>query len=268
MKTECIPDEIIYAQTSKYQRIVLTHWRGDVRLYLDGNLQFSSVDEYRYHEALIHPVMNSAKKRDRVLILGGGDGLGVREVLKYDDVKSITLVDLDPAITEMFKNFKMLKKLNKDSLNHEKVTVINKGASVFLKDNKEAFDVIIVDLPDPNEAVLAKLYSKVFYRLVFKNLSDGGRMVTQSTSPYRARQTFWCIHNTIKASGETIDVKPYQLQIPTFGTWGFNIAAKQPFEIAEVPEKIERKFLTNEFLKTMFVFPTGYGTYGNSCKYF
>src|SRR5207244_7493823 len=95
-------DDVIFARDSRYQRIVLTSWKDDVRLFLNSHLQFSSRDEYRYHEALVHPGLAAVPAPRRVLILGGGDGLAVREILKYPQVESITLVDLDPAMTKIF----------------------------------------------------------------------------------------------------------------------------------------------------------------------
>ena len=95
-------DEVIFARDTRYQRIVLTQWKDDVRLFLSSHLQFSSRDEYRYHEALVHPGLAALPGARRVLVLGGGDGLAVREILKYPDVETITLVDLDPEMTRLF----------------------------------------------------------------------------------------------------------------------------------------------------------------------
>lgn len=103
-------DEIVHAETSPYQRIVITRWKDDLRLFLNNNLQFSSRDEYRYHEALVHPGMSTLPGARRVLVLGGGDGLAVREILKYPQVESVTLVDLDPAMTQLFSTAPLLRK--------------------------------------------------------------------------------------------------------------------------------------------------------------
>ncbi|HVR19283.1 MAG TPA: polyamine aminopropyltransferase, partial [Polyangiaceae bacterium] len=109
-------DSVVTAQTTPYQRIVVTANRGGFNLFLNGNLQFSSADEYRYHEALVHPAMASAGRAiERVLILGGGDGLAAREVLAHPGVRSVTLVDLDPAMTSLARNFQPLASLNRNS---------------------------------------------------------------------------------------------------------------------------------------------------------
>jgi spermidine synthase len=94
-------DDVIYARTSAYQRIVITRGRAGFQLFLNGNLQFSSTDEYRYHEALVHPAMMLNESPRRVLVLGGGDGLALREILKYPSVEWVTLVDLDPDMTNL-----------------------------------------------------------------------------------------------------------------------------------------------------------------------
>jgi spermidine synthase len=105
-------DEIVHAESTPYQRIVVTRWKNDVRLHLNNNLQFSSRDEYRYHEALVHPGLATLPNARRVLVLGGGDGLAVREILKYPQIESVTLVDLDPAMTRLFASAPPLRKLN------------------------------------------------------------------------------------------------------------------------------------------------------------
>ena len=92
-------DQVVYATSSPYQRIVLTRSKQELRLFLNGNLQFSTADEYRYHEALVHPVMSALPDAKRVLVLGGGDGLAIREILRYPGVEEIVLVDLDPSMT-------------------------------------------------------------------------------------------------------------------------------------------------------------------------
>ena len=118
LENQLYQDEILLAEDTPYQRLVVTRWRQDVRLYLNGHLQFSSVDEYRYHEALVHPAMCLAERRANILILGGGDGLAAREVLKHEGVERIDLVDIDPAVTGLFRDHPMLSRLNRGSLRH------------------------------------------------------------------------------------------------------------------------------------------------------
>jgi spermidine synthase len=215
-------ENIIYTNSTQYQRIVLTHNKSDYRLYLNNNLQFSSADEYRYHEALVHPAMSMAKKINNILVLGGGDGLAVREILKYKDVKKITLVDLDDGMTKLFKTNQVLVDFNKNALNNSKVIVYNKDAYIWAKENKEKFDVVIIDFPDPSNYSLGKLYSLNFYSTIQKRLSENAVIVIQTTSPYFAPKSFWCINKTVSQVFPQIDA--YHAYVPSFGEWGYTIA--------------------------------------------
>ena len=177
-------DRIILSKTSKYQRIVVTRWKDDVRLYINGRLQFSAMDEYRYHEALIHPAASLVPTRAQVLVLGGGDGLAAREILKYDDVDEITVVDLDPMITELASTDSTLRQLNQNALHNPKVKVVNQDAQQFLEATDQHYHLIIVDLPDPSDESLVSLYSDTFYQIVKRRLTKDGIAVTQSSSPF------------------------------------------------------------------------------------
>lgn len=223
-------ENIIYSKTTKYQRLVLTHERNDYKLYLNNNLQFSSFDEYRYHEAFVHPAMAAAAKTQEILILGGGDGMAAREILKYPEVRKITLVDLDNEMTSIFKKNKLLRRLNNESLLNPKVEVINKDAFVWLDTNVKKYDVIFIDFPDPSNFSLGKLYSTVFYAKVKRHLSDTGLVTVQSTSPFFAPKSFWCINETLKTSFE--NVLPYHVYLPSFGEWGFNMAHNSQEKLA------------------------------------
>ena len=247
-------DRIIYSEQTRYQKIVMTKHKEDIRLFLDGNLQFSSIDEHRYHETLIH-VPLSVHKRPvrRVLLLGAGDGLAVRELLKYPSIEEIILVDLDETIIQLAKENHYLTAINKRSLESPKVTVINADAFSYLSDNQKQFDFIVSDLPDPNNNTLARLYSTQFYNLVRLNLSENGMFVTQATSPYFATDAFWSIVKTIEASSFDI-VYPFHSQIPSFGDWGFVMASSQEKEITRPNVSAETKFLTHEIFSKLFVF--------------
>lgn len=243
-------DDVILMEQTPYQKIVMTKHKDDVRLFLDGNLQFSTSDEYRYHEALVHIPMLYAKSHKKVLILGGGDGLAARELLKYDDVEKIVLVDIDKEMTDLCSTNKQLADLNQNSLKNEKVKVINEDAYIFVQENQEEFDVIIIDFPDPNSETLNKLYTNVFYNYVKANMTEDGVMVCQSTSPYYAKKSFWCINKTIKTQFTT--VIPYHLQVPTFGEWGFNLAFNGEHKRNDLI--IQTKYLTNENIESLFTF--------------
>ncbi len=248
-------DNIIYAKSSPYQRIVVTKGKTGYSLFLNGNLQFSSFDEYRYHEALVHPAFaafgNDAK---RVLVLGGGDGLALREILKYPSVENVTLVDLDPEMTALSKHFPALGELNKHSFSDARVSVANADAFVWLDAAEtEPFDVAIIDFPDPNNFALGKLYTTRFYNLLKRKLKPDSAIVVQTTSPLMARKSYWCIIKTIEAAGFT--VKPYQTTVPSFGVWGYALAKLQPFDApAKLPENIELKFLNDQSFASLFDF--------------
>jgi spermidine synthase len=212
---------VIHAVSTPYQRIALTREGSDLRLYLNGNLQFASRDEYRYHEALVHPVLGRVAQPRRVLVLGGGDGLAVREILKHP-VGQVTLVDLDPAMTQLFGKSSLLTALNGGSLTDDRVRVINADAFQWLRAADGQYDAIIVDLPDPTNYSLGKLYSLSFYRELARVLAPGGVAVVQSTSPLIARRAYWTVATTLEAAGLTI--RPYHAYVPSFGEWGFVLA--------------------------------------------
>jgi spermidine synthase len=245
-------DSIIYAASSPYQRIVVTRWNNDIRLFLNNNLQFSSSDEYRYHEALVHPGLSWVANARRVLILGGGDGLAVREVLRYSSVESVTLVDLDPAMTKLFSNNELLRQVNSDSLRSARVHVINQDAFVWLKGNSEFFDFIVVDFPDPTNFALGKLYTTAFYKALREHLSQGGAAVVQATSPMYARKSYWCIEATLRSAG--FQTEPYHVYVPSFGEWGFVLASNRKYDApARFPPGL--KFIDAETAQGLFHFP-------------
>jgi spermidine synthase len=246
-------DEVIFSRNTKYQRIVLTKWKDDVRLFLSGHLQFSSRDEYRYHEALVHPGLASIAAR-HVLILGGGDGLAVREVLRYPGVETITLVDLDPEMTKIFREQPMLNKLNAGSLSDPKLRVINADAFPWLEKSTDSYDFAIVDFPDPTNYSLGKLYTTAFYRLLSRHISQNGLFVVQSTSPMFARQSYWSIVNTLNTAG--LRTYPYHAYVPSFGEWGFVLASKKDVAY-DLPTQLpnDLKFVTVAALPELFHFP-------------
>jgi spermidine synthase len=244
-------EKIIYAQSTPYQRIVITRDGDDTRLFLNGNLQFSSRDEYRYHEALVWPALGLVTDPNDVLILGGGDGLAARELLKNPNVKRITLVDLDPEMTQLFRQTPMLKQLNAGSLNSNRVQVINADAFRWIRTSKKQYDVIIIDFPDPTEFSLGKLYTDIFYREVSRSLAPQGVAVVQSTSPLIAPQSYWTIATTLEAAG--LQARGYHAYVPSFGEWGFTLAAHRPLaDNIRLPRGL--RFLNDEIVKSMFVF--------------
>ena len=246
-------EPVIYSTSSPYQRIVITRTKHDLRLYLNGNLQFSSADEYRYHEALVHPAMLASHSPKDILVMGGGDGLAVREILKYPSVRSITLVDLDANMTRLFSTQPILREINHNSFHDPRVTIYNADAFVWLRENHRVFDCAIIDFPDPSNFSVGKLYTYSFYQLVKRALSPEGMAVIQSTSPFAAPKSFWCVNETLKAVGfHTI---PYHNYVPSFGEWGYTMASLQPDY--HVPDSFPAgmRYINKEVLEQMLNFP-------------
>ena len=205
-------DPVIFAHTSRYQRIVMTNAQGETRLFLNNELQFSSLDEYRYHEALVHPGLAAVASPRQVLVLGGGDGMAVREILKDQRVQRVTLVDLDPTITELFTDHDAFAALNNYALRSPRVEVVNADAFVWLEDNTNRYDFIVVDFPDPLNYSLGKLYTATFYIRLAAHLAPDGVAAIQSSSPLMARRAFWCIVETVRTAG--LEATPYHVAGP------------------------------------------------------
>jgi spermidine synthase len=261
LETELYQSEIIHAETTPYQRIVVTHERGHLRLFLNGGLQFDSADEHRYHEALVHPAASLAGRLDQVLILGGGDGMAAREVLRHEAVGRITLVDLDPAVTRLFAEQPRLSRLNHGALRDPRVTVVNQDAWAFLKADETLYNLVLIDLPDPQTPALSKLYSKAFYADLAKHLARDGVITTQATSPVYAREAFWSIEATLAATpdpfrpDQTLTTRPYHAYLPSFGDWGFVMAAARELDWAEIALPPGLRFLDPPTLRTLSEFP-------------
>lgn len=248
-------DRIVWKKQSQYQSLVVTNtWqKGDVRLYIDGHLQFAETDEYRYHEALVHPAMAwGDSKPESVLLLGGGDGLAVRELLKYPSVQHIDLVDLDPAMTDLGRDFAPLVQLNGASMQSPVLKVHNGDAFNFVRKTKQRYDRVIIDFPDPHNEALSKLYSIEFYAMVRQIMTDDGVLVTQSSSPFFSPHTFGTVSKTL---GEVFPgVVGYQVPIPSFGVWGYNLASIQPeFTLGNLPKNL--RFITPEVFAAATIFP-------------
>ena len=245
-------DNVVLRESSDYQRIVVTSGPAGVRLFLNGNLQFHSRDEYRYHEALVHPAMAAHGAPRRVLVLGGGDGMAVREVLRHPSVEQVTLVELDPHMTRLFSTQPLLKTLNAGALSSPKLKTVNADGFGWLERTDDTFDVIVVDFPDPTNFSLGKLYTTSFYALVDRRLAAGGFMVVQTSSPLIARRSFWTVATTLEAVGFTIT--PYHAHVPSFGEWGFIAAGRRPFRApTALPPGL--RFLTPEGFAAARQFP-------------
>jgi len=256
-------DKIVFAEQSKYQKIVITQWKNDFWLFINGNQQLSSFDEEMYHEPLVHPAISLTKTPHNILILGGGDGCAVREILKYPDVQNITLVDLDPAMTDLGKNNPILTKLNQNAFENNKVEVINTDGYTYMENTSEMFDVIIIDLPDPKTIELGRLYSYEFYSKCYRHLRKYGVIVTQAGSPYFAPKAFKCIENTIAKAGFT--TIPLHNQVVTLGEWGWILGAKNistqnlKAELTSLEfESVDTRWINNEAMSLITSFGKNY----------
>jgi spermidine synthase len=245
-------DPIIAFRQSAYQEIVVTRRGNDMRLYLDGGLQFSTRDEYRYTESLVYPALGAGAHS--VLVLGGGDGLAARELLRAPSVEKIVQVELDPAVIELARS--TMRSANSGSLDNPRVHIVTGDAMKWLRDTRTPFDAVIVDLPDPDTPVLGRLYSTEFYTLVSRALAPAGLLVVQSGSPYSTPIAFWRTISTITAAGYA--VMPYHVYVPTFGDWGFALARRgntvpRPTVPANAPPL---RFLDQSVLDAATVFAT------------
>jgi spermidine synthase len=247
-------DRVVYTQQTPYQKIVVTRsaTTSEQRLYIDGHIQFSTRDEYRYHEYLVHPVMSVPGVRQNVLILGGGDGLAVREVLKYDDVELIHLVDIDPEMIRIGKELPILKRLNQQSMSSDKLSVFAEDAFSFINQPGILYDRVIIDMPDPHNEAINKLYSREFYTMIKRRMSADGLVVSQSSSPFFTRQVFWCIKNTLADIFE--HTLPYYTSLPSFGLWGFNIARASSAISRQFRFDVPTRAITDESMQAAMIF--------------
>jgi spermidine synthase len=211
----------------------------------------------------VHPAMTALPGAQRVLILGGGDGMTAREVLKHSRIQSVDLVDLDAEVVRLFRERPVLSDLSQGALSNPKVKVHIEDAGKFLEESEEFWDLIFLDLPDPNNLSLARLYTKSFYKLISQHLNAGGIAVTQATSPFYAPEAFWCVAKTWQESkigpegSNSFHVYPYHVYVPSFGDWGFVMASKRNVDLSSLKlnKNIPLKFLSDEVLPTLFVFP-------------
>jgi spermidine synthase len=253
-------DDIILNETTPYQQITVTRFRDRVRLFLDRSIQFDTLDEHRYHEALVHPALSLAPRNAKVLILGGGDGMAAREVLRHDTVENITLVDLDPRVTALFRDHPKLAPLNDNALKDPRLTIVNMDAWKFIEDGKVVYDVIIADLPDPRSIHLSKLYTRAFYNLMAQRLSAQGVFVTQAGSPLFARDAFWSVVETLEDADTPgsvdrgLSTLPYHVHIPSFGDWGFILATPEALRQRPLQLPLGLKFLTEDTWQASQVF--------------
>jgi len=233
------------------QKIELKETEYGQELFINDIQQFDTKWEYRYHEALIHPTASTFSELQSVLVLGGGDGLAVRELLKYVATQKITLVDCDQSMINLFRDTPDAAVLNGFSLCDEKVNVVVQDAYEFVENNTDKYDLIVCDFPDPSNADLEKLYSVEFYRLLQNSMHQGSIFVTQANSPYLAPDLFWSILNTIVDAGYC--AAPYHNNVPSWGEWGYIAASKRPFRLAK-GFLVSQRSLSEGVVNAMMIF--------------
>ncbi|HIP75800.1 MAG TPA: polyamine aminopropyltransferase, partial [Psychromonas hadalis] len=280
-------DKVVYQTQTSYQNLVFTERQFGGALpsvynfYINGRLQFSSLDEQIYHEFLVHPAMQTSNQHDNVLIIGGGDGLALREVLKWNP-KSVTLIDLDPKLVSLFQFpdkqlpkvlAEKVKQLTQNSFNDPRVTAIHDDAFIAidkLLQEKQTFNTIIVDLPDPSHPDLNKMYSVNFYYRLNNLLNGDGAIVIQSTSPFHAKNAFISIAKTVKKA-QFAQVEQYHQNVPSFGEWGWTIAVKKGAPVSERLAEVkkigvETRWATMDLLRSSFVFNKGFYEHKDKVK--
>lgn len=268
-------DDIILAETTPYQRIVITRWKQDIRLHLNGHLQFSTADEYRYHEALVLPALatvDGSASPLSVLVLGGGDGMAIRELIRHGAIERIDLVDIDRRVVELFRDQRQLAELNDHSLSDSRVHAHFEDAFVFLRNLDRLYDVILMDLPDPSGVATNKLYTRTFFGLALRRLTERGVLVTQASSPFYAREAFWCVERTVRSAASdlagTIGMEnawptiPYHVHVPSFGDWGFVLTGRRGPNQARWPADASVRFLTHSVFERARVFANDSGPIG------
>jgi len=281
-------DKVVHSQKTRYQQLTFTErnmgvnstntqfgqaQKSIINFYINGRLQFSSIDEHIYHDYLVAPVLAGSARHNNILIVGGGDGLALRDVLKYSP-DSITLIDLDSELIDIFQNpkahvspslAKKISYMNQRSLQDDRVTILRSDAFITINEllkSGQVFDAIIVDLPDPSHPDLNKLYTVNFYARLKQLLAGDGLIAIQSTSPYHAKGSFISIGKTLKAA-KFPHVQQYHDNVPSFGEWGWTIAAKMGASPLVRLNKLEQlpiqpTWLNLDLLKAAFIFPNDF----------
>jgi len=210
-------------------------------LVLDSKTQSTELDEFVYHEALVQPVMLAHERPATVFVAGGGEGATIREVLSHRDVGRVVMVDIDSEVVELCRRH--LERFHRGSFDDLRLELVYADALAYLDGAGEAFDVAIIDVPDPLEQGPAyQLYTREFYSLVKRRLSPGGMMVVQAgpTGPAFYEQCFAAVSNTVQSVFPLVYAS--EAFVPSFGsTWGFVIGSLGPDPTALSVEEVDRR---------------------------
>ena len=251
-------NDVRVALQTGVQEVVLTGGThgNPLDLFLDGRLRVSGHDERRFHEALVHPAMNGPHAR--VLVLGGGDGLAVREVLRHAGVRHVDVVELDAAVLGLARHDPGLSKLNGHAYDDPRVHTVTADAFHWLRGAPSTYDVVISDLPDPGITASTKLYSQEFYGLARRVLAPGGRLAVHAGPVTTRRRIFWTVDATMRAAG--LCTAPYRVDGRDIGfaagpdrtagasraprDWGFLLASTTPPTLSLDPTEPPLRTLT------------------------
>lgn len=249
---------VIHKYKTPTQRIALVEYNNDVWIYSNGDIMLSTTDdEDMYAETLVHIPMVAARKREKVLIIGGGGGITTREALCYSEVQQITTVDIDAEMVNLGKYLDKLIEFNNNSLNHSKVQTIVEDGRAFVENNRAKWDVIIVDIPEPNEqrSGLSRLFSEEFFSLLKERMEpDGAISIACSASSYMP-EYFWSIQATLKKAGFHVLPYHYDFIVESGEDWGFCLATQSPVAAGDIKMLVSTRYLTPERLKDMFHMP-------------
>lgn len=205
----------LFETKSKFQKIEVFETKSFGRyLRLDRGIQTCEEDEYLYHEPLIHVPMLTHPKPENILIIGGGDGGALKQILKHNTVQKVDMVELDEEVIKVSKKY--LKKIHENSFNHKKANVIIGDGIEFLKKTKNKYDIIILDLTDPSKDSIDKIYTKIFYDSVKSRLKKDGIVSIQTEIPYMISNIHVRILKTLMKSFKI--VRPFYSYVPTYGT--------------------------------------------------
>ncbi|NMC63875.1 MAG: polyamine aminopropyltransferase [SAR324 cluster bacterium] len=249
-------NKVLESFQTKYQRLEIVETQSFGRMFLlDGVIMFTDRDEFCYHEMIAHVPMMSHPKPEKVLIVGGGDGGALREVLKHASVKEAIVCDIDEKVTEMSKEyFPQLA----CSFSDCRVRVFHSDGAKFIRDHSESFDVILVDSTDP-VGPGAVLFAKDFYTSIKKALKPGGIAVTQAESFQYHKETISALYEFIPEVFREYGY--YWISIPTYpsGIIGFTFLSDQvnPYSCSPDPKRLvsDLKYYSLEMHKASFVIP-------------
>jgi len=259
---------LVASRRSKYQQIdiVDTEEFGRV-LVLDGLVQSSEYDEYYYHESLVHPAMVLHPKPETVLILGGGEGATLREVLKYRTVRRAVMVDIDEDVVQLSKQY--LASWHRGAFDDSRAEVVIEDGKAYVERSGERFDVIIMDLTDPyGPEVARELYSESFIRRLYSVLADDGVISTQAGNSFFYPDEYGALLESFSKTFHYVDT--YLTWVPSFGYACNFIVASKVGSLASLSEEevdrrlrergVETKFINGKVLKALLAIPTYYKT--------